>query len=154
MGKSQIGIDQGQPVIIEYNDEFSHKDFTGWSWQDRHLPNDIVIYNSCFSNETPDAEVFKSDMTGVTFICCNLDNCLIPQGNIVIDGSRRRFKVQNDLRDWEIDSQNKPVEVINKKYWGMLGFSVDKADIPPQKLNSINEIKRIEIVPVLNEVEI
>jgi hypothetical protein len=86
--------------------------------------NNTEIYRSCFAQESreDDVNVFKDvfppDMTGVTFIECNLDNCYIPLGNFVSDEgtgcSKRRIKVQNDGFDWIIDVDGNPIEPVNK----------------------------------------
>lgn len=110
---------------------YSNKNFTGQILSSKTDMNNIIIENSCFSQETPDTHVFPEDMTGTTFIDCNLDNVFIPQGNTVIRGSQKRFKVQNDLRDWIIDKNNNPIELVNKKYWQMNGYPTDPKDIPP-----------------------
>ena len=73
---------------------------------------DIEIRGSCFSQEKPDTRIFPSDMVGVTFINCNLDNCIIPEGNFIIDCSQKKFKVQSDGKDWILDENYKPVEVL------------------------------------------
>lgn len=52
----------------------------------------------------------------------------------ILKCSQRRFKIQNDLRDWEVDNKNKPVKVINEKFWVMQEVSVDPKDIPAQKI--------------------
>lgn len=124
---------------IEMNEEFSFKDFTGQVVTGKLSGN---IYASCFSQEIPDSIVFPEGMKGVKFYNCNLDNCFIPEGNEIIGLQPRRFKVQNDLRDWEVDKNDKPVKVLNEKYWRMNGFSVDKADIPEEKLVHISEVKK------------
>ncbi len=110
--------------------QFSQKDFTGWDWNDRERLDGETIEGSCFSQETPDSHIFPEDMTGVTFIHCNLDNVFIPDGNTVKDCSQKRFLVQNDLRDWYIDADDKPVEVIGKKGWELQGYPTDKGSIP------------------------
>jgi len=130
MGKNII---DGQEFT--YDDKYSHKDFTGRRLTDAKDLNGITIFGSCFSHETPDTKVFPDDMTGVTFINCNLDNIFIPIGNTVIGGSQRRFKVQKDARDWEIDNDGKPVKIINEKQWIIGGFSVDPIDIPVEVIN-------------------
>lgn len=65
----------------------------------------------------------------------------------IVDSSRRRFKVQNDLRDWEIDETNKPVKVLNEKYWIREGTSVDPKDIPTEKIPSIDQVPKAEVKP-------
>lgn len=127
-------------IDIEMSDEFSSQDFTGQLITKELSGN---IYGSCFSQELPETEVFPADMTGVTFYNCNLDNCVIPPGNNVVGGSVRRFKVQNDLRDWVIDGTNKPIEVVGKKHWEKLGYSVDPLDIPLQKIDAIDKIVKV-----------
>lgn len=129
-------------IEYEISDKYSFKDFTGRDLSNEKDMNDLVIYGSCLSHETPDASVLPSDLLGTTFIKCNLSNVKIPDGNMVIDCITTRFKVQNDLRDWEIDSENKPVKVIGEKFWIQQGFSVDPLDIPKTKANSITDIKK------------
>ena len=84
-------------------------------------------------------------MTGVTFYRCNLDNVYIPEGNTVHEscGTPRLIKIQNDLRDWELDKNTlEPVKVCNEDRWKQEGYSVEKIDLPIQKLNDIKEVKR------------
>lgn len=99
--------------------DYSHKNFTGQSFIERTtsdgetvILNGQTITGSCFSHEKPDAHIFPDDMTGVTFINCNLDNCFIPAGNTVVGGSQRRFIVQDDGFDWIIDENNQPMEKL------------------------------------------
>lgn len=49
------------------------------------IPEGTVICNACFGQEVVDSEVFPAGMTGVTFLDCNLDNCVVPEGNKVIN---------------------------------------------------------------------
>lgn len=123
------------------NDAYSFKDFTNRSLADRVIRN-TVVYGSCFLHETPDSVTFAANMSGVTFIKCNLDNVIIPAGNTIISCSQRRFKVQNDLRDWEVSALNVPLSLINQSHWAELGFSVLVSDIPLVRLNDISEIRR------------
>lgn len=60
----------------------------------------------------------------------------------LLKSSNLRFKVQNDLRDWEIDGSNKPIKVRNEKYWNMKGISVDPQFIPKEKIS----LEKITIV--------
>ena len=53
---------------------------------------------------------------------------------VKLDCSVKRFEVQNDLRDWEIDQVGAPVKVINEKYWIMKQISVDPKYIPAEKV--------------------
>ena len=91
---------------------YSRKDFTGRSLIDVVDLSGQTITGSCFSHETPDTHIFPEDMTGVTFLYCNLDNCFIPPGNTVGDGcSVRRYLHQPDTDEtWIVDANNTPVE--------------------------------------------
>lgn len=74
--------------------------------------NDEIIVCSCFSQQKPDTVIFPEEMTGVTFINCNLDNVLIPPGNTVEGGLHRRYLTLEDGTDWIIDENNNPVEPL------------------------------------------
>ncbi len=141
MGKTLIGRLDGLPFEIEFDDRFSGKDYTVVNFID--IPDNITVYASCFSKEIPDTKIFPDTMTGVTFMNCNLDNIFIPNGNTVTGGSKRRFKVQNDLRDWEIDEQDNPIKVMGEKGWKAEGYSVDPKDIPAVKLMDVTENKKV-----------
>lgn len=137
--------------FYECDDNFSAKDFTGRFLLDQDL-NGKVIARSNFSHETPDTKVFPENMTGVTFINCNLDNVFIPEGNIVIECSQRRFKVQNDLNDWEVDNENKPTRPFNHQILTKKGIPLpDPKNIPKQKGEKIVDL---EIPQVAAEAEI
>jgi hypothetical protein len=117
-------------IQYEPNDAYSDKDMTGWDLSDRTNMSGTVIHGLCLSNETPDAQVLPPDLTGTTFLLCNLCNVLIPPGNQVIDCQTTRFEVQNDLRDWKLDEDDSPVEPVNVKGDLMQGYSIDPASIP------------------------
>lgn len=124
------------------NAKYSHKDFTGHDLSDRKDMDNIVIENSCFSNETPDALILPANLTGTTFIDCNLDNVFIPKGNTVVRGSVRRFQVQNDREDWLLDGQGKPSSPTNPGDFDKLGLSKDPVDLPADLLpTSITALK-------------
>lgn len=130
MSKVEIGRDKNhKPIVIEYDDAYSFKDFTGRDLSDHKMDN-LVIYASCFSQETPGIAIFPKGMTGTSFYHCNLDNASIPLGNQAINCSQRQFKVQADLRDWEIDEKAQPIKVINEEIYKDQGISVDPKDIP------------------------
>lgn len=128
-------------ISYDVSEKYSDKDMTGQDLSNNKDMNGIVIHNSCLSNEEPNAPMLPSDLKNVTFLACNLDNVFIPPGNTVIDCSMRKFKVQNDLRDWEIDDSNKPTKILNEKSWIQQGFSVDPADIPAQFIRRERLIK-------------
>lgn len=99
--------------------------------------NGLTIEGSCFSQETPDSNIFPPDLKDCTFKYCNLDNVFIPPGNKVENGSQRRFKVQNDLNDWEIDAGNNPVRLVEYRRLEKLGIQhPDPKDIPKIKVES------------------
>lgn len=142
MGEVILGYDsEGKHVTLTYNDEYSFKDYTGHLFT-RPIPPGTVVYASCFSQEILDHEIFPSDMTDVTFVRCNLDNVALPPGNTVESCSQRRFEVQNDLRDWEVDSNDAPAKLVDEKYWDVQGYSTDPADIPPEKIDHIDKVPK------------
>ena len=131
------------------NDDYSFKDFTGRS----NLEVSGIIYGSCFSQEIPDNHIFPDNMTGVTFIKCNLDNVFIPAGNTIIDCSQRIFFVQNDKNDWLINELNLPIMPVNHKYFTKFGLPMPlPEDIPivkaeePIDLIKVAENKKLEII--------
>lgn len=68
-----------------------------------------------------------------------------------ISCSKKRFKVQNDLRDWEINDGGDPVKVINEKYWNMKGISINPRHIPEQPivLEKISIVDGKEVVEII-----
>lgn len=115
---------------------YFHKDFTGRTLINEYL-NGQYITGSCFSQEKPDTQVFPKNMSGVTFVNCNLDNCFIPDSNTVIDCTTRKFSVQNDLNDWELDSDGKPHRLFNYAALDKLGISQPSPkDIPSEPVKS------------------
>jgi hypothetical protein len=115
---------------MERNETYSNKDMTGWDLSDRTDMSGIYIEGLCLSQETPDAQVLPKDLTGTTFVACNLSNVVVPDGNILIDCHTTRFEAQNDLMDWKIDEENNPIEPVDIKTFERLGISTDPADIP------------------------
>lgn len=90
---------------------YSFKDFTNQDLSDRTDMSNLVIEGSCFSQEKPDTPSFPSTMTGTTLVACNLDNAVVPAGNIISPCcSRRRFMRQDDGFDWLLDENNNPIE--------------------------------------------
>jgi len=125
-------------VSYDCDERYSFKDFGGQNLTARDDMTNRTICRSSFSNETPDAvDVFPPDMTGTTFLQCNLDNVLIPniEKNTVVDGSVRRFKTQNDGMPWIVDPQTlAPVEPLDEDSFQQLGLSTDPAKIPKSAL--------------------
>lgn len=120
-------------IQYEISDKYSNKDMTGWDLSLNDDMNGIVVYNSCLSNETPNAKILPPNLIGSTFIDCNLDNVLIPIGNIVIDCSIRKFQIQNDNVDWIVDDNLKPIEPVSKVIFILQGKSIDPTTIPLTK---------------------
>lgn len=96
------------------SNQYSNKDFTGQYLVDKNDMDNLVIENSCFSNEIPNVHIFPESMVGVTFVDCNLDNVFIPPGNTIVNGSHRFFKVQDDGQDWIVDPDTlEPISLLN-----------------------------------------
>ena len=113
---------------------YDYKDYTGRKLLNENL-NGLIIYASCFSQEVPDTHIFPEDMTGVTFLRCNLDNTYIPPGNTVTLCSQRKFKAQNDLCDWLLNLDSTPKEPLEKEEFQKWGISINPADIPVSPLS-------------------
>lgn len=103
----------GEKVI--FDDKYSQKDFTGKTLLEAKDLEGIVIFGSCFSQETPDTKVFPESVKNLTFYNCNLSNVLIQPGWITIGCQETRYKVQIDGKDWEIDANNMPVRKLNEE---------------------------------------
>jgi hypothetical protein len=131
-------------VTYMCDDTYSNQDFTGKTFTDSKDFKSIAICGSCFSKEIPDTKVFPDNMTGVTFIDCNLDNVFIPPGNTIIRGSHKRFKAQNDGEDWIVDAQGAPVEPVDKEKFIKLKISTDPKDIPQTKEVKPVTLKKID----------
>ncbi len=113
--------------------EYSHKDFTGQHLSHRKDMSNQVIIGSCFSQEVPNSQVFPSNMKGTNFINCNLDNCIIPKGNIISGGVARSFQIQNDLEDWVVSKDGTPLEPVNIEVFKDNNLSIDPLVIPKTK---------------------
>ena len=75
------------------------------SWVNEQPPDlsGKIVYASSFYHEKPANPL--DGMTGMTFINCNLDNCIIPSGVTLIDCSNRKFAVNpEDGKDWILDN--------------------------------------------------
>lgn len=104
----------------------------------------LVITGSCFSQERPDSVIFPDNLTGTSFIGCNLDNVFIPPGNIVEGSTQKRFEVQNDLNDWEVDGNNKPVRILHHRLLTKQGIELpDPKDIPRKKVKERIEHEKV-----------
>lgn len=140
MGKNTIN---GQEFT--YDDQYSHKDFTGRKLLDAKDLNGITIFGSCFSHEIPDTKVFP-DIEELTLINCNTDNIYIDPKWKIIGCSNRRFQVQTDLMDWEVDKNNKPIKPLQKEEYLKLGLSINPIDLPKEPMEkNIIEKKKEEL---------
>lgn len=132
---------------FDYDEQWSFKNFTNLNCTG--LPDGITVYASTFYWEQPDYQTFRKDLSGVTFIKCNLDNLIIPEGNTVIDCSQKRFCCQNDGNDWEIDKDDLPViPICGEKIFLKYGLPVPKPeDIPLVKVEKAIDLmaKAVEI---------
>lgn len=132
MGKVQIDVINGKPVIIEYNDEWS---FNRSSISYSEMPSGITVYATSFYLEKPDSEIFNPELKNVKFVKCNLDNILIPPNNELIESTNERFEVQNDLNDWLINDKNLPLKPFNYKVFEKFNLPIPEAkDIPIEKV--------------------
>lgn len=147
---------------IDCNDDVSFKDFSGRPQFDRNLVefDGKIVYASNFSQKTPDTFVFPKDMKGVTFVKCNLDNVIVPEGNTVLDCSQKRYQAQNDLNDWIVNEAYEPLMPVNHKQFTKRGLSVPTPDMIPlekpekpidwvEKVKKMKEVKSEEVANIL-----
>jgi hypothetical protein len=107
------------------NADLSHFDFNG-----------KVIYASHFMHETPGANPFPPSMKNVTFIRCNLDNLVIPEGVTLIDCLNRFFQAQADGQDWFVHEDDlTPIAPFDYKVYLKKGLPIPSPDDLPEKAN-------------------
>lgn len=128
--------------------QLSYKNYINWDFNNvtwLSLSSKTICV-SFFYNEKPNAAIFPSTMTGVTFKGCDLKNAVIPPGNFLIDCDTRTFETENDLEEWVVDSVTlKPIEPLYKTKFIYFGISTDPKDIPVQKLSEpVSEKKKRE----------
>ncbi len=160
MGRVEIGRtpDKHEPVILDYSDEWSFRDFTNrrnvFAGRGKELDG-LVIYATSFYQEAIDIDVFPSDVKGLVLAFCNLDNVRIPKNATLIECSTRRIQVQNDLRDWELDDNDVPLKLVNEEYEKSLGRFTDPALIPRTKIETLKELDpinpSIDVIPIGKE---
>lgn len=148
----------------EINEKYSYKDFSNQSFKDVKPEefNNTTIIGSCFYQNANDPnikiksdiqkDIFPNGMTGAIFDKCNLDNVYVPSGNTVLGTSCHRIiQKQNDLHNWIMDKDLKPVEPVNKRAFEELNLSKNPKDIPLIKqTKSVQEKKREEIMAISN----
>lgn len=122
---------------MSMNEKYSYKDFSDkeFTKEDPVEFNDSEIIGSCFYDEKI-REVFPKDVRGLILTKCNLDNVILPNGVTVNGGCHRMIQVQNDLEDWIVDEENKPIEPVEKARLIRVGLSVDPKDLPVEKLDT------------------
>lgn len=128
-------------MMARRNNKYSFEDFTNQKFFDATDLNGSVVIGSCFyqdakgRNGDPRVGVFPSDMVGVTFIECNLDNVYIPSGNMVDPLCYcRRVKRQYDGELWILNEDLDPVELLHKDRLLKLGINVSPKKIPKSPL--------------------
>lgn len=126
-------------LMKKRNKKYSFQDFTNEKFFETDDLDGSVIIGSCFYQDVegregdPRTEIFPSNMVGVTFIECNLDNVYIPQGNTIDSTcSSRRVKRMYDGRLWILNAVLTPVEPLHKIRLRQIG-----ANINPKKLSKI-----------------
>jgi hypothetical protein len=134
------------------NEAYSFKDFTGQDLSSVSKDElNGIIKGACFAQLSPNTVIFPSDMVA-TFQRCNLDNVTIPDGCTVegadgIVSTQKKIKMQNDLEDWIVDGDNKPIEPLDKAKFIELNLSYDPKDIPIEKRSGdeslIDETERL-----------
>lgn len=93
--------------------------------------SDCEIVNSNFTQHEPYTDVFPKGITGLVFRGCILDNCNIPEGAKLEDGSlNRQYMLQNDGEYWFVDENLDPISPKNYGKYDALGLSKDPADLP------------------------
>lgn len=132
-------------VMWDWSPQYSFKIFTNEFLQSG-IPSGTTVYGSTFYSEIPKTKRFPDSMKGVTFVCPNADNVIIPPGNIVvvgdgICGSWKEWRAQNDGEDWLINASGNPTEPIQKETFLELEISTRAADIPNRKMSEPITIK-------------
>lgn len=116
--------------------------------------NGTTVVGACFYQEAPYSatgipdprkDIFPRSMKDVTFRFCNLDNVIVPPGNIVeANCCHRRIRVQNDRDDWALNEDGQPLKPVNKKTRERQGVTIDPADLPERLVSEAEyrELKR------------
>uniref|UniRef100_A0A6M3KET1 Uncharacterized protein n=2 Tax=viral metagenome TaxID=1070528 RepID=A0A6M3KET1_9ZZZZ len=120
---------------MDVNQTYSYQDFSNQSMVsvEKEGLDGTIIRGTNFSQNTPFAEVFPAGMTGVQFEKCNLDNCIVPEGNTVFENcSHRSIALMNDREWWTVDGNGDPVEPVRKTLFIAYGLSIDPDDIPAE----------------------
>ena len=138
----------------EYDEKLSYRDFTNQTVSDSYDFSGKVIYQSCFSNEQPNSDIFGK-IKGTTFIKCNLDNITIPDGCTVVDCSQKRFKIQSDGNDWLVDENDIPDKPVDYKIYVKQGREVPTKEslvLEPKVAELIQSIEKLQEVTITKEI--
>jgi hypothetical protein len=122
------------------NKKYSYGNFTDKTFLDCN-PEDFdgEIVGSCFYQQAKDGvvwqEIFPKGIT-CSFIRCNLDNVIVPDGCKIADGCHLAIQEQNDKQDWICDDKTlEPVEPMDKELRLQAGYSIDPNNIPAEPIN-------------------
>lgn len=113
------------------NTKYSYKSLNRQSFT-KIDPKDFTgeIIGSSFFQINPFTDVFPPNLTGVIFTRCNLDNCNVPIGCVVVGGTNKHIKIQNDQEYWIVDDQLKPISPRDPDKFDLCNLSKDSKDIP------------------------
>ena len=139
---------------MNLNKKYSYKSLKRQSFVDvdaREFNHTDIVGSSFYQNE-PYTDVFPSNITGVTFINCNLDNVEIPSGATVNNGTNKHIRTMNDGEYWIVGKDGKPVEPRDKERYVEFGLSIDPKNIPAtplaEPITFTNDPKRIEAAKI------
>jgi hypothetical protein len=115
-------------------DQWSYRGYT--ALEAKEIPDGMTIRGGQFGQEHPETHIFREDMTGVTFVNCNLDNVFIPPGNTVVDCRQRIFEAQTDGNDWELDPVTRaPMRPLIHKLLTKRGITLpDPVKLPAKRV--------------------
>ena len=85
---------------MSVNEKYSYKDLVDQNFTTVDAPefnNSEIVGSNFFQYNAPRSNVFPSDMTGVTFKNCNLDNCNIPAGNTLEKCTNLHIKIIDEI---------------------------------------------------------
>ena len=115
------------------NEKYSYKDF---HFQDltkaKFSEFEGEIYGSAFSQREPFTKCFPDKLAKAIFIDCNLNNCIIPEGNEVRGGTHKQIKEQADGEIWIVNELLQPVSPMKPYRFDAAGLSKDPAMIATQ----------------------
>jgi hypothetical protein len=123
---------------MSINEKYSYNSFKRQSFVnvDPAEFNDTEIIGSSFYQDAHHTDVFSSNISGVTFTNCNLDNCNMPVGATVNGGTNKHFALQNDGEYWIVDESGAPVSPRDTDRFDYCGLSQDPTDIPAEPIDT------------------